>query len=103
MIEGRGSLGFDFEAVKTFGIVRPAVREDLDGHVALQGCIARTIDLAHPASAQRRDDFIGIQSGSPSKGHIATDYPPPHSCRISATSPRLYACQSSSFWLVGKL
>ena len=40
------------------------LRQDFDGDVSSQPRIARPIDLAHPARAQRRRDLIGPEFGS---------------------------------------
>ena len=61
MIEGRGSLRFDFEASQALRIARPEIGKDLNGHIALERGVAGAIYLAHSPCAEGGDDFIGIQ------------------------------------------
>ena len=49
------------EACEPLGIVRECFRQDLQGDVAPQPRIARSIHLTHPAFAKFRDDFVGAQ------------------------------------------
>ena len=58
MIERREDLRFALEAGETIGIVGEDVRKDLDRDVALQLRVARAIDLAHAARAERSDDLV---------------------------------------------
>jgi hypothetical protein len=43
--------------------------EHLDRDLAVQPCVARTIHLAHAASAERRNDFIGSQTTTGDERH----------------------------------
>jgi hypothetical protein len=38
--------------------------ENLDRHFAAQSGVASAIDLAHPAGAQQRDDFVGAEQSA---------------------------------------
>jgi hypothetical protein len=44
--------------VVAFRIAGEDLRQDLDGHVAAELRVPRTIHLSHPACAERRNDFI---------------------------------------------
>ena len=53
---------------------RPVVRgqlrrEDLDRDVAVQLRVARAVDLAHPARAERREDLVGTETCSGGERH----------------------------------
>src|SRR5438045_1415371 len=69
MIEGGGSLGFQFETLQTLRIPRLVVGKDLDRDVTLQRSIACAIDLAHSARAEWAEDFEGAQPGSRDQWH----------------------------------
>ena len=49
MVERRQRFGFALEARQTFGILREGLRQDLDGHLAIETGIAGAIHLAHAA------------------------------------------------------
>ena len=44
-------------------------RQDLDRHRAVEPRVARPVDLAHPARAERRDDLVGAQAFPGREGH----------------------------------
>ena len=46
------------------------VRKDLQRDVAIQLRVARAIDLAHAARADRRGDFIDAETGAGGKCHV---------------------------------
>ncbi len=58
MVERRQHLRLAAETGETVGIVRDGREQNLDRDLAVQFRIARAIDLAHAAGAQRRDDFV---------------------------------------------
>jgi hypothetical protein len=58
MAEGREHLRLALEALPDLGVVRDVVRENLDGDRAVEAGVARFVDLAHTARAQRGKDFI---------------------------------------------
>jgi hypothetical protein len=66
-------LGFQFEAGQPVGVVGELRGEQLQGHVPAQARIAGTIDLAHAARAERRDDLI---RANPSRGGRQRRRPP---------------------------
>ena len=47
------------------------LREDLDGDVAVELRVARAVDLAHAARAERREDLVGTETGSGDESHFA--------------------------------
>ena len=74
MIERGEELRFAFEARHALMILRELLRKNLDGDFAAEFLIARAIDFAHAACAERRDNFIRTQFGSGSKTHSRGDY-----------------------------
>jgi hypothetical protein len=58
MIERGQPLRFALESCESFRIASGKFRQNLDGDVAIQPWIVRSIDLAHPAGAERRDDLV---------------------------------------------
>ena len=64
MIQCCEYLRLALEARDAIGILRDTVRQDLQRDVATELRIARAIHLAHPAGAERRDDFVGTEASS---------------------------------------
>ena len=58
MRELRDSAGFPLEAFPQFRILRKMIGENLDGNIAVQARIVRTIDFPHAARAERGNDLI---------------------------------------------
>ena len=58
MVERRERLRLTLEPREPFGIAGEDVRENLDRDVAIESSVAGSVDLAHPARAQRRDDLV---------------------------------------------
>ena len=71
MIQRREDLRFALEAREAIGIVRERVRQDLDRDVAIQLRVARAIDLAHAACADRGDDFVDAEARAGGEGQVA--------------------------------
>src|SRR5262249_44100095 len=44
--------------------------QNLDGYDTFQARIARPIHFAHPAGAERREDFVGAQFYARAEGHL---------------------------------
>jgi hypothetical protein len=63
MVQSTCRLGLVLEAAKAVGILRNIAGQDLDGNVALQPLVSRPVHLPHPASAQRRQDLVGAETG----------------------------------------
>ena len=59
-----GALRLQLEAAQPLGVARDLGGQHLERHGAAQPGVARAVDLAHPARAERRDDFVGTQGGS---------------------------------------
>ena len=62
-------LRFALEPRETLGILRERVGQDLERDVAVELGIARTIDFAHAACAQEREDFIRAEVGPGGQRH----------------------------------
>ena len=58
MIERRQRLRFAREPREPFGIAHERGRQDLQRDVAIELRVVGTVDLAHSAGAEQRDDFI---------------------------------------------
>ena len=52
------------EPSQRLGVVDQRARQHLDRHVALQPRVLRTVDLAHPARPDRRNDFVMTELGA---------------------------------------
>jgi len=64
MIQRRDGAGFQLETPQPVGIARKRLRQNLDGHLAIEARIAGTIHLSHAACAQRRQNFIRPELGA---------------------------------------
>src|SRR5262245_12653535 len=64
MIERTGGASLLFKSLQPFLVHGIGRRQHLNGHVASQPAVARAIDFAHSACAQRGDNFIGPKSCS---------------------------------------
>ena len=62
MGERRDRARFEFETAQPVRVRRNRRRQDLDRHFASEPRVARPIDLAHAARAERREDFVGPQA-----------------------------------------
>jgi hypothetical protein len=62
---------FALESQERRRAVDQARRQHFDRDVAIELGIARAIDLAHPAGADRRDDVVGAEAGSDRQRHDA--------------------------------
>ncbi len=69
VVEARDRLRLALEAGADLGLVRKVRRQDLHGDVAAEAGVLRAVDLAHAAGAQRREDFVGTESGSGGQEH----------------------------------
>ena len=58
MIERCENVGFALEAREPVGIDGEELRKDLERDVAIELCVARTIDLAHAAGADSANDLV---------------------------------------------
>jgi hypothetical protein len=69
VIEGGDGAGFAIEAFETAGDAGDFRRQHLQRDVASQPQVARAIHLAHPAGAQRVDDFVPTESAPRGQWH----------------------------------
>src|SRR5207249_3320261 len=58
MVELACGARFLLEASQTVGVLGEGFWQDLDGDLATQPGVPRAVHLAHPARAQRREDFV---------------------------------------------
>ena len=85
---GAGGLGLDealtiarqiaeaLEAGATLGVARERSGERLERDVATQAHVARAVDLAHAAGAERLDDLVRAEARAGGEGHLVL--PPWH-------------------------
>jgi hypothetical protein len=64
VVERRERLGLAREPAQTLRITGEEIGQDLDGDVAIEPGIAGSIDFAHPASTEWRDEFIGAETST---------------------------------------
>ena len=69
MVKSRGGLRLLLKARQTVGITRKLGGQDFDCHVAVEPCVACTVDFAHAASTRRRDDLVGTQLSTSFESH----------------------------------
>ena len=69
MIQAGDGLRFLLEALAQCRIIGKVRGKDLDGDDAAQARVPRTVHLAHPARAERRDDLIRPQFCPVCKSH----------------------------------
>jgi hypothetical protein len=67
----RNRAGFAFEPRTALRILREVLAQHLDGNGAIKPRVARFVDLAHPAGAKRRDDFVRTKPGSDLQRHLS--------------------------------
>ena len=64
MVEGGQDLRFAAEAGKSIGIARERLGQNFQRHVTIERAVAGAIDLAHAASADGRDHFVGPEAST---------------------------------------
>ena len=69
MVERRDRAGLALEACPQIGIAANVTRQDLDRDRTVQPRVAGFVDLAHPAGAERADDFIRTEPCARVEGH----------------------------------
>ena len=65
-------LGLAREAGEPVRVLRQGLRQHLDRDRALQRRVGGAIHFAHPAGAERRDDFVGPEPGTGGQGHAGS-------------------------------
>lgn len=58
MVECAGGAGFELEALPPPGVRGDLGRQDFQRHRSAEARIARPVNLAHPAGAEKGEDFI---------------------------------------------
>jgi hypothetical protein len=71
MIERGEHLRLALQAREPFRIVRKALGQDLQRHLALQPRVARPIHFTHAADAELRNDFVRADPYPRNKRHDA--------------------------------
>src|SRR5436309_4939847 len=69
MVERGQEPRLALEARQPFGILCEGLGEPFDRHLAPETRVARPVDLAHPARAERRGDLVGAEAGTCSERH----------------------------------
>ncbi len=69
MIQRRNCPSLALHPLFEIEIVGEVCRQNLDGNIAPQPCIASAIHFAHAAGAERRQDFIGTELSARGQGH----------------------------------
>jgi hypothetical protein len=69
MVQRGEDLGFSTEAREAFGIVREALRKDLQGDIPPEFRVPGAVDFAHPAGADERDEVVGAEARPRGKNH----------------------------------
>ena len=82
MIQSRRGFCFYFESLQPLRIRQDELRQDFDGHVALQPGIARAVYLAHAARPKGREYFILTESCARGQGHGCRNYSPGANCNL---------------------
>jgi hypothetical protein len=71
MVQGRDRPRFVFESAQAIRIIGRWRRKNLDGDCALKPRVTSLVDLAHPARAKERDDFVRAEPPARSQGQFA--------------------------------
>jgi hypothetical protein len=64
MVQGGEDFGFALESRQALEISPDGLGQDLNRDLPLETGVRGAIDLAHPASAERRDDVVGAQAST---------------------------------------
>ena len=71
MVQGRDRPRFVFESPQAIRVIGDRRREHLDGDRAIEPRVAGFVDLAHPACAKERDDFVRAEPRAGGQGQLA--------------------------------
>jgi len=69
VVQRGGCAGFLLESTEAIDVGRKCSGEDFDRDITSESRIARTVYLAHAASAEGGDDFVRAETGAGSEGH----------------------------------
>src|SRR5690242_18357694 len=72
MVQGRNSASLAFHALLEFRRGREIGRKNFNSYNAIEPRVAGAIYLAHTASSNGREDFIGTELRARGKGHSVT-------------------------------
>ena len=67
--ELRDGARFAVESIAQLGIHRQRARQHFDRHRSVQPCVARSIDFAHSAGADGREDLVRTEARAFGEGH----------------------------------
>ena len=70
MVQRRGRAGFLLESLEAIEVGTECAGQYLDRNLTPEPRIARAIDLAHAAGAERRDDFVRPEARAGSEGQF---------------------------------
>ena len=73
MVERCEQLGLALEPRQPLRIAGESIEQDFDCHLAIQAGVARAVDLAHPAGAERRHDLERTKAGAGCETHYYFD------------------------------
>ena len=69
VVERGDRAGFALEPLAELRVAGEVRRQDLDRDGAIETRVARLVDLAHPARAERRHDFVRTESRTGGERH----------------------------------
>jgi len=69
MTQCSSRVRFLLESAEPFGIVRVRRCDHLDGDVALEPGVTRSIDFAHASCTERRNDFVRAEASADCEHH----------------------------------
>ena len=70
MIERAGRPRFEFKATQTICVVGEVGGQNFDGDFAVKPCVFGTVNFAHPARAELRQDFVVIKLSARRNCHL---------------------------------
>ncbi len=69
VVERGQDLGLALEAAQPVGVGGDRLGQHLDRHLAVEPRVARPVDLAHAAGAERGEDFVGAEARAQGERH----------------------------------
>src|SRR5947207_10150089 len=69
MIEARHRASLSLESLTDLGVIRQMGRQNFDRNGPIKACVFRAVHLAHPARAERCEDFVWAEPGARGKSH----------------------------------
>src|SRR5262245_382510 len=69
MVEGGQRSGFPLEAGEPIRIAREAVGQHLDGRIAAQVSVARSVDLSHTTRAEWTENLVSSKATAGRQAH----------------------------------